>query len=227
MQSAVEAGETGQEDASEVQENKYLTFWTDNELFGIPISDVVQIISMQGITPLPDFPEYAKGVINLRGDIIPVIDIRIRFGKPEVDYTDNTCIIVTNIEDSFMGFIVDAVDEVTDLDEDSISPPPKVSKDITNRYLTGIGQIGDKVVLLLDVAKILSEDEMAEVHETAAQSELSAEPEQPQDSKQSQDSKQPQNSKQSPDPKRPQNPAQPKTVDLQAAAAAKKAKGSK
>lgn len=148
---------------------KYLTFWTDGELFGLPISDVVQIISMQGITPLPDFPDYAKGVINLRGNIIPVIDIRVRFGKPEAEYNENTCIIVTSIEDSYMGFIVDAVDEVTDLDEDSISPPPKVSKDITNRYLTGIGQIEDKVVLLLDVAKILSENELTEVHETAAQ----------------------------------------------------------
>ncbi|QAT51344.1 purine-binding chemotaxis protein CheW [Caproiciproducens sp. NJN-50] len=148
---------------------KYLTFWTDGELFGLPISDVVQIISMQGITPLPDFPDYAKGVINLRGNIIPVIDIRVRFGKPEAEYNENTCIIVTSIEDSYMGFIVDAVDEVTDLDEDSISPPPKVSKDITNRYLTGIGQIEEKVILLLDVAKILSENELTEVHETAAQ----------------------------------------------------------
>ncbi|MVB09764.1 CheW-like domain protein [Caprobacter fermentans] len=156
----------GEQSASE---NKYLTFWTDGELFGVPISDVVQIISMQGITPLPDFPAYAKGVINLRGNIIPVIDIRVRFGKPEAEYNENTCIIVTSIEDSFMGFIVDAVDEVTDLDEDNISPAPKVSKDITNRYLTGIGQIGEKVVLLLDAAKILSENELSEIHETSGQ----------------------------------------------------------
>ncbi|WP_243112536.1 MULTISPECIES: chemotaxis protein CheW [Acutalibacteraceae] len=159
----------GQDSEQAALMTKYLTFWTDGELFGLPISDVVQIISMQGITPLPDFPDYAKGVINLRGNIIPVIDIRVRFGKPEAEYNENTCIIVTSIEDSYMGFIVDAVDEVTDLDEDSISPPPKVSKDITNRYLTGIGQIEEKVILLLDVAKILSENELTEVHETAAQ----------------------------------------------------------
>jgi purine-binding chemotaxis protein CheW len=161
-----------QKDESAIPENKYLTFWTDDELFAIPISDVVQIISMQGITALPDFPDYTKGVINLRGNIIPVIDIRIRFGKPEIKYNESTCIIVTNMEDSYMGFIVDAVDEVTDIDEDTISPPPKVSKDITNRYLTGIGQIGEKVVLLLDISKILSEDELTEVTETAAQSEI-------------------------------------------------------
>ena len=156
------------EDEQGTEKEKFLTFWTDGELFGIPIADVVQIISMQGITPLPDFPDYAKGVINLRGNIIPVIDIRIRFGKPEVEYNDNTCIIVTNLEDAYMGFIVDSVDEVTDIDEDSISPAPKVSKDITNHYLTGIGQIGDSVVLLLDCAKILSENELFEVRETAA-----------------------------------------------------------
>lgn len=148
-------------------EQKYLTFWTDQELFGIPISDVVQIISIQDITPLPDFPKYAKGVINLRGNIIPVIDIRIRFGKPEIPYSENTCIIVTRIEETYIGFIVDSVDEVTDIDDDDITDAPKVSKDITNRYLSGIGQKGEKVVLLLDVGKILTENEYEIVCETA------------------------------------------------------------
>lgn len=169
MQNTLTETQTAESSGDVSLEQKYLTFWTDGELFGIPISDVVQIISMQGITPLPDFPQYAKGVINLRGNIIPVIDIRIRFGKPEAAYTENTCIIVTSIEDSFMGFIVDTVDEVTDLEEDSISPPPQVSHNPTNRYLTGIGQIGDKVVLLLDAAKILTENELQEVSDTALQ----------------------------------------------------------
>lgn len=169
MQDLTTETDLGEEEEQATEKEKFLTFWTDGELFGIPIADVVQIISMQGITPLPDFPPYAKGVINLRGNIIPVIDIRIRFGKPEAEYSDNTCIIVTNIEDSYMGFIVDSVDEVTDIDEDDISPAPKVSRDITNHYLTGIGQIGDSVVLLLDCTKILSENELFEVRETAVQ----------------------------------------------------------
>ncbi len=76
---------------------------------------MVQIISMQEITPLPDFPEYAKGVINLRGNIIPVIDMRIRLKKPEAEYNESTCIIVTNIQDTYIGFIVDTVDEVVDI----------------------------------------------------------------------------------------------------------------
>lgn len=166
-----------QETAVGGEEQKYLTFWTDRELFGIPISDVVQIISMQEITPLPDFPRYAKGVINLRGSIIPVIDMRIRLRKPEAGYDDSTCIIVTSIRDTFIGFIVDTVDEVVDIDAASISPAPKVSKETTNRYLTGIGQIGEKVALLLDLSKILTEDEFIEVAHTAAAEEEPAEPE--------------------------------------------------
>ncbi|HEX3018364.1 MAG TPA: chemotaxis protein CheW [Caproicibacter sp.] len=150
-----------------MEEAKYLTFWTDGELFGIPISDVVQIISMQQITPLPDFPDYAKGVINLRGIIIPVVDMRLRLKKPEAEYNESTCIIVTNIQDTYIGFIVDTVDEVADISEDDISPAPKVSRDSTNRYLTGIGQVGEKVVLLLDISRILSESEFEQVAQTA------------------------------------------------------------
>ncbi len=153
---------------SETEEQKYLTFWTDGELFGIPISDVVQIISMQEITPLPDFPDYAKGVINLRGIIIPVIDMRIRLRKAEAGYTDNTCIVVTSIQDTYIGFIVDTVDEVVDIDDENISAAPKVSKEVTNRYLTGIGQVNEKVVLLLDLSRILNENEFRQVAETAA-----------------------------------------------------------
>lgn len=148
---------------------KYLTFRTDNELFGIPIADVVQIIGIQEITPLPDFPKYVKGVINLRGNIIPVIDIRLRFGKPAIPYNEGTCIVVTRMEDACMGFIVDSVDEVTDLESDGISAPPKVSSDTTNKYLTGIGRIGERVVLLLDVGKILTESERKDVCGTAGQ----------------------------------------------------------
>ena len=151
----------------EAGNDKYLTFWTDGELFGIPISDVVQIISMQKIIPLPDFPAYAKGVINLRGNIIPVIDMRLRLKKPEAAYNENTCIIVTSIAEAYIGFIVDTVDEVADIGEEDISPAPKVSRETTNKYLMGIGQIGKKVVLLLDVSKILSESEIEQVAQTA------------------------------------------------------------
>lgn len=154
-----------QNDTNEMK-GKYLTFWTDKQLFGVPIADVVQIIGKQEITPVPDSPHYAKGVINLRGDIIPVIDVRLRFGKEEVEYDEHTCIIVTKIDESHIGFIVDSVDEVTTISDNNISPPPKMSKDRTNAYLTGIGKVENKVVMLLDTSKILNENEIELVNST-------------------------------------------------------------
>lgn len=139
-------------------EGKYLTFFTDNQLFGVPIADVVQIVGMQDITIIPDYPAYAKGIINLRGSIIPVIDIRLRFGKIEKDYDERTCIIVTLINDTAIGFIVDAVDAVTDIDSDNICEPPRVSAHEGSPYLTGVAKHESKVVLLMDTAKILSLD---------------------------------------------------------------------
>ena len=149
-------------DSNEMK-GKYLTFWPDQQMFGVPIADVVQIIGIQEITPIPNSPAYAKGVINLRGNIIPVIDVRLRFSKTESVYGERTCIIVTQLDDSLIGFIVDSVDEVTTIEDDNISPPPKVSKDRTNAFLAGIGKLENKVVLLLDTGKILNEEEIEKV----------------------------------------------------------------
>ncbi len=169
MQNTVVNSTTEEQTEKQAAEEKFLTFLTDGELFGIPISDVVQIIGMQEITPLPDFPDYAKGVINLRGNIIPVVDMRIRLKKAAAPYDGNTCIIVTSIGETYMGFIVDSVDEVANISVDDISPAPVVSSRISNRYLTGIGQIDKKVVLLLDLSKILTESEFQQVTQTAEQ----------------------------------------------------------
>lgn len=150
---------------------KYLTFWTDKQLFGIPIADVVQIVEIQGITEIPGFPEFAKGVINLRGTIIPVIDIRVRFQKSAVTYNDRTCIIVTYMHGSTVGLIVDDVDEVTKINDELISAPPKINrKDDAVSYLTGIARLDHdrKIVLLLDTDKILREDEAARLTQEAS-----------------------------------------------------------
>jgi len=140
--------------------NKYLTFYTEHQLFGIPIADVVQIVGVQDITTVPEFPNYAKGVINLRGTIIPVIDVRLRLKKEEKKYDERTCIIVTNINDSFIGFIVDSVDEVAKIYEDNISNPPKMGSDYVNTYITGIAKLDNKIVLLINLKKMLSEKEI-------------------------------------------------------------------
>lgn len=136
---------------------KYLTFWTDGQVFGVPISDVVQIIGVQSITPVPEFPSYAKGVIDLRSSIIPIIDIRLRMGKEEKPYDERTCIIVISINENLTGIVVDAVEEVTDIGEDSISAPPRMSESDSSEYIEGIAKIEKLVVLLLSTSKLLGD----------------------------------------------------------------------
>lgn len=144
-------------------EGRYLTFWVQKQLFGISIAKVVQIVGMQEITELPEQPNYAKGVISLRGQIIPVVDVRLRLGKQEAEYTERTCIIITRMYGKDFGLIVDEVDEVTNIACDLISPPPQMSKDQVNSYLTGIARIGslenkaEKVVLLVHPGKLVSD----------------------------------------------------------------------
>lgn len=140
--------------------DKYLTFYTDKQLFGISIKDVVQIVGMQEITAVPEFPSYAKGVINLRGTIIPIIDVRLRLKKEEIPYNERTCIIVTNINEVNIGFIVDSVNEVTNIQLDNISAPPRLSSDHLNNYITGIAKFNNNIILLIDLNKILSDSEL-------------------------------------------------------------------
>lgn len=140
--------------------DKYLTFYTDKQLFGISIADVVQIVGIQEITAVPEFPSYAKGVINLRGTIIPIIDVRLRLKKEEIEYNERTCIIVTNINGAYIGFIVDSVNEVINIYKDNISNPPQMGNDYINTYITGIAKLNNNIVLLINLKKILNEKEL-------------------------------------------------------------------
>ena len=155
-------GET-QFDVIDEMDGRYLTFWSDNQIFGIPISNVQQIVGIEKITAVPQFPEYAKGIINLRGSIIPIIDVRLRFHKQEIPYNERTCIIVTNIRDNLVGLVVDAVDEVTMIEDENIANPPKASHDDAYGYLTGIAKIKNRVILLLNAEKIFYNDEIKEM----------------------------------------------------------------
>lgn len=141
-------------------DNKFLTFFCDNQIFGIPIVHVVQIVGMQKITSIPESPDYAKGMINLRGSIIPVIDTRLRLKKPEIQYDERTCIIISNIGELTTGFIVDGVDEVIGVNQDLIIPPPKSSVDTVNQYIIGIVNIQNKLVLIMDIQKLFTPSEI-------------------------------------------------------------------
>lgn len=159
--------QTEAEESGEERNMKYLTFRTDQRLFGISIAEVVQIIGIPPkITCLPDQPAYIKGLISLRGQVIPVIDVRSRFGCPEEAYNERTCIIITHVLGTDFGLIVDEVDEVIDILPEQISPPPQFNV-VNNSFLTGIGQLGangtqqERIVLILHAAKIYNEEEFS------------------------------------------------------------------
>lgn len=145
-------------DMEDTQKGKFLTFTLGNEAYGIEIQFVTEIIGIQSITEVPEIPQYIKGIINLRGKIIPVMDVRLRFGKSPKDYNDRTCIIVVDIMEMSIGLIVDSVSEVISIPDTEIVPPPELNK-AGSRYIKGIGKVGNEVKLLLDCQKLLNEED--------------------------------------------------------------------
>ena len=144
----------------DTQEGKFLTFLLHEEEYGIEISYVREIIGIQTINAVPDMPMYVKGVINLRGKVIPVVDVRLRFGAPERQYDDRTCIIVINVNEQALGLIVDRVSEVLDIPAAKIEATPEMRKGKTNRFIKGLGKVGEQVKLLLDADKLLFAEEI-------------------------------------------------------------------
>ncbi len=151
------------EEQTDAQEDKFLTFAVRNEEYGIDIRNVTEIIGVQKITDLPDMPSYVKGVINLRGKVIPVIDIRLRFSMEERAYDERTCIIVVDIAGMLVGVIVDSVSEVIDIEKKDIDPPPRISGSETSRFIKGMGKVGEDVKILLDVDKVMYSEKIKQV----------------------------------------------------------------
>ncbi len=144
-------------ETEDTQKDKYLTFSIGNENYGIAIGHVKEIIGIQPITEIPEFPEHMKGIINLRGKIIPVMDVRLRFKKPPQVYNDRTCIIVIDIAEVSIGLIVDRVAEVLSIPESEIAAPPELNKS-SSKYIKGFGKVGSEVKLLLDCDILLNEE---------------------------------------------------------------------
>ncbi len=141
------------------QVGKYLTFSLDGEEYGVQILTVREIIGIVDITCVPQMPTFVKGVINLRGKVIPVIDLRLKFQMEEADYTDQTCIIVVDVG-VLMGIIVDTVVEVLDIPSKDIDPPPPLGSNVDTSFVMGMGKVKDEVKILLDIEKVLSVQEM-------------------------------------------------------------------
>ena len=155
------------EASEDTQKGKFLTFAIGQETYGIEIRFVTEIIGIQPITSVPEVPSYVKGIINLRGKIIPVIDVRLKFRKEPIPYDDRTCIVVVDIDTLSVGLIVDNVAEVLNIQDENIVPPPNSKTGFHNRYIKGIGKVGNDVKLLLDCSRLLS-DEETEVLENIA-----------------------------------------------------------
>lgn len=139
---------------------KYLIFSMGKELYGIEIKHITEIIGMQPVTDMPEMPHYVKGITNLRGKIIPVMDARMRFGMMEKEYDDRTCIIVIEAGGKTTGLIVDRVVEVITLNDEEISPPLKINGS-ENRFIKGFGKSGGKVELLVDCQQLIGEESFA------------------------------------------------------------------
>jgi purine-binding chemotaxis protein CheW len=146
--------ETGTEE--DTQKDKFLTFEIGAETYGIDILFVTEIVGLQPITVLPELPAYMKGIINLRGRIIPVMDVRLRFKQAARDYTERTCIIIVNSGVINLGLIVDAVAEVITIPEQNVVAPPSLQGETANRYIKAIGKVDDQVKLLLDCERLLT-----------------------------------------------------------------------
>ncbi len=149
---------------SDGRAGKYLTFQLAKEEFGIRVLKVREIMGLQEITAVPQTPAHIKGVINLRGKVVPVIDLRLKFGIPAAEYTQRTCIIVTQVQGEssavLMGIVVDGVSEVLNLTGAEIEDTPEFGEQIAGNYLLGMAKVKGKVKILLDIDKVLSTQEL-------------------------------------------------------------------
>jgi len=148
---------------------KYLSFFLAEEEYGIEILRVREIIGLMPITPVPGTPEYIRGVINLRGKVIPVADLRLKFRMPPIEATEETCIIVVQIGDDSVGAVVDKVSEVLDIPEADIVDAPSLGPDVSTDYLLGIGKSDGNVKLLLSISKVLASKETLSLSQVPAE----------------------------------------------------------
>ena len=155
---------TTEEDVA-AQGQQYLTFLTGSELFAIGIADIKEIIEYREPTSVPMMPSYLRGVINLRGRVVPVIDLLVRFGRESTDVSRRTCIVILDIyhndEQQYLGVVVDAVKAVLDIADDDIEPPPSFGAKLRNDFVSGMGKIDGKFVIILDIEHVLSIDELS------------------------------------------------------------------
>ena len=147
-----------------LESGQYLTFSLGSEAYGVDILRVQEIKGYTAVTPIPNAPAYLKGVMNLRGTVIPVVDLRLRFGMEPADYTTFTVIIVVTIGARVMGLVVDAVSDVLDIAAGDVEPPPDFGGQVDARCLSGLAKAGDRLVVLLDIERVVGDSALAAGH---------------------------------------------------------------
>ncbi len=143
----------------DTQKDRFLSFRIDKEDYAIEIKHVIEIIGIQRITKVPNIKDFIKGIINLRGNIIPVVDVRTRFKLQPIPYNDRTCIVVVKLINTAIGLIVDEVQEVVNMPEDKIAPPPQTNKGTHSRFISGIGKVGKVVKIILNINRLIYDDD--------------------------------------------------------------------
>lgn len=155
--------------AEVLTENQFVTFRINEEFFAINVFKTREILEVPDITKVPGMPEMIRGVINIRGDVVPVLDLKLKFGEGKTEFKQNTAIIVTEIEREqdkvSIGILVDSANEVVTLESDQVEPPPKLGVFIDNSYILGMGKINDAFIVLLNIDKILSDEEVSAIEE--------------------------------------------------------------
>ncbi|EAT14536.1 chemotaxis protein CheW [Desulfuromonas acetoxidans] len=146
------------------QINQYLTFKLDDEVFALGIAKVREVLDFSDVTKVPQTPVFMRGVINLRGNVVPVVDMRIKFSMSETEATVNTCIIITEVEmdgePSILGALVDSVQEVLEIGPDQIEPPPRIGTNLDTAFIQGMGKHNEEFIIILDIDKVFSADEI-------------------------------------------------------------------
>lgn len=154
--------------ATEAASHEYLTFALGDEEYGVDILRVQEIRGYDTVTRLPEAPAFIKGVINLRGTIVPVVDMRIKFHLPRVVYDDTTVMVVLNVADRIVGVVVDRVSDVLSLGPDQTRPTPELGSAIDRKFVTGLGVVDERMLILLDIERLLSSDELGLIARLAA-----------------------------------------------------------
>ncbi len=155
--------------ADRVVATQYLTFKLGEEVYALDIAKVREVLDFTSVMKVPRTPEFMRGVINLRGSVVPVVDLRLKFGISKTDKTVNTCIIIMEVrvdkETTILGALADSVQEVVDLDPDNIEPAPRIGTKLKTEFITGMGKQNEKFIIILDIDKIFSTEELAVVQE--------------------------------------------------------------